>query len=90
MKFTADEQNYLNNCADELSKDAFLNRLDFHLITVGSDSDAFSFLSELKAKILTLSDDSWAELQDMLPFQFLYGKYDTEEFAKIIESEEER
>ncbi len=83
MDFTVDEKGYLNRCAEEMSKEAFLARLNFHLIASKEHEDVYIFLSALKEKIANVTDDEWSALQEELPYMLPYGKYDTEEYARF-------
>lgn len=87
LDFSVDEQGYFNRCAVGVPLSTFLSRLDFHLLSCSSDKDFFSFLSDLKQKVVSLSDIDWGKLQDMLPFDVPYDKYDTEEYVNLVDRE---
>lgn len=87
LDFSVDEQGYFNRCAVGVPFPVFLSRLDFHLLSCADNKDFFSFLSELKQKALTMSDIDWDNLQDLLPFDVPYGKYDTEEYVNLVDRE---
>lgn len=87
MDFSVDEQNYFNRCAVDTLKPFFLSRLDFHLLSCSDDLEFSSFLSDLKQKVVSMFDVDWDNLQDLLPFDVPYGKYDTKEYAELVERE---
>ena len=88
--FETDEIIYLNKNAIDITLEQFIKRLKLHLVSAkknSTDKDdiVVEMLISLYNKIKDISDDEWAELQELLPSNDIpYNEYDDIEFLNFV------
>lgn len=78
--FDNEEMVILNHLAIGVAKDKVLTSLNFNT-KISTDDNMIEIINELKNKVVTMSNEEWEKLQDMLPFTTQYNDEDVEDIV---------
>lgn len=78
--FEIEEQDVLNHTTQNedlrtFTRQEVIKKLDF-VLAINTDEDVFYLYEGLRAKLSNITDEEWANVRDVLPFNLLYSDED--------------